>query len=779
MGEHVAVLRVLGRLAADLGAPADARISVRGWDSLPLQFSARASRSEPRQLAGGESELVWRALFAVPFAIVQRPGALFELTAAGGCALALPAPGIRGSGQQLQLTPAGDSSRAAGLALRQAVALATAVAVTATSTPALAVADGLTAVATTPVSHAHVTEARIDGLASFAAQRLRRNSAAAKAERSKSHRAASHRSKPHRAKSHRTKPRATRPSPSTSTATKSGPVTAPVLSGPANPNGANGSRANCAPTSSPALRRSELHRSNSATAPAASPAPDLPRSSSCTSHTAQPHGHGRMDGLAPGAASTGATSSAPSGQGGAQAGNSGGVPAGNSGGVPAGNSGGVPAGNSGGVPAGNSGGVPVGNSGGVPAGSGVTPPTTLSPKPVATTGPPRATRVHSEPRSARQLPVVVPRTVSGGAAARHSSGSGHSGPVTLSGTHTGTSAPVLVPSPPGFLGPKSWTGTVTNDPALSGALGDLSNLLSNGNNPPAFLIPIYMEAARRYHVPWEVLAGINSVESDFGRNLSTSSAGAIGWMQFEPSTWHQYGLAADGHSMPNPYDPRDAIFSAARYLAAAGAAQDVSRAIYAYNHAGWYVDMVLGRARSIAANVRPERQAISKRGVVSVFFSTHQRRHPTVRYRGGVMSHYDRLIAAANMVSAANFPYLYGGGHEQPARFGPFDCSGSVSYVMQQAGYKVPTTVSGDVPSWRFPAGPGRVTIFYNPTHTFMRIGNRYFGTSGFARGGTGGAGWFDTSQIPESYLANFSEVQVPRLGVNSFAPRHVKRHRA
>ena len=129
-----------------------------------------------------------------------------------------------------------------------------------------------------------------------------------------------------------------------------------------------------------------------------------------------------------------------------------------------------------------------------------------------------------------------------------------------------------------------------------------------------------------------------------------------------------------------------------------------------------------------------------------------------------MLSHFDRLIAAANMVSAANFPYLYGGGHEQPSLFGPFDCSGSVSYVMQQAGYKVPTTVSGDIPSWKFPAGPGRVTIFYNPSHTFMRIGNRYFGTSGFARPG-GGAGWFDVDKLPAGYLAQFREVHVPTPG--------------
>jgi hypothetical protein len=347
-------------------------------------------------------------------------------------------------------------------------------------------------------------------------------------------------------------------------------------------------------------------------------------------------------------------------------------------------------------------------------------------------------------------------------------------PVKLS-AHSSTpasSGSTLAPSP-GFTGPSSWTGTVTTNGALSGALSNLSNLLTNGNSPPRFLIPIYMQAAQRYRIPWSVLAAINAVESDYGRDLSTSSAGAIGWMQFEPSTWKEWGLAVDGHSVPNPYDPRDAIFSAARYLAAAGGANDIGRAVLAYNHADWYVSEVLARAQIIERNVDYERSTVSHRGVISVFFATAAPKHRAVRLSGGVMSRYDRLISAANMVSAANFPYLYGGGHEQPARFGPFDCSGSVSYIVQQAGYKVPTTVSGDIPIWKFPAGPGRVTIFYNPVHTYMRIGNRYFGTSGFARPG-GGAGWFDTNVLPASYLAEFSEVHLPHLGVNSFAPPHV-----
>jgi cell wall-associated NlpC family hydrolase len=394
---------------------------------------------------------------------------------------------------------------------------------------------------------------------------------------------------------------------------------------------------------------------------------------------------------------------------------------------------------------------------------------TLSPTP-----PPVLTGTHAQPNTHPQLPITIPSHDNGGGSL---GGLSKRPPVKLdSGAANGGSGLTLVPTAPGFLGPKAWTGTVTTNPALTGALGNLADLLANGNTPPRFLIPIYMEAGRRYHVPWQVLAAINAVESDFGRNLNTSSAGAIGWMQFEPSTWKQYGLAVDGHSVPNPYDPRDAIFSAARYLAAAGAAQDVSRAIFAYNHATWYVNMVLTRARAIAAGVHPYTQT-SKHGVVSAYFASWHG-HWRGRYKGGLLSHYDRLIAAANMVSAANFPYVYAGGHEQPARFEPFDCSGSVSYVVQQAGYKVPTTASGGIPNWKFPAGPGRVTIFYNPGHTFMRIGNRYFGTSGFARPG-GGAGWFNTGTIPASYLAGFNEVHVPRLGSNSFAPGKHHKHAA
>ena len=116
---------------------------------------------------------------------------------------------------------------------------------------------------------------------------------------------------------------------------------------------------------------------------------------------------------------------------------------------------------------------------------------------------------------------------------------------------------------------------------------------------PPFLLPVYQAAGIEYGVRWEVLAAINEIETDYGRNLNVSSAGALGWMQFMPATWRQYGVDANRDGLKDPFNPVDAIFAAARYLRAAGAETDIRKAIFAYNHADWYVDSVLMRARLI------------------------------------------------------------------------------------------------------------------------------------------------------------------------------------
>jgi Transglycosylase SLT domain/Peptidase family M23 len=115
---------------------------------------------------------------------------------------------------------------------------------------------------------------------------------------------------------------------------------------------------------------------------------------------------------------------------------------------------------------------------------------------------------------------------------------------------------------------------------------------------PPFLLPIYQACGTEYGIPWEVLASINKIESGFGTNMGPSSAGAIGWMQFLPSSWEAFGLDANGDGKKDPYNPVDAICAAAHYLKLGGGGQDLYSAIYSYNHADWYVQEVLGYARA-------------------------------------------------------------------------------------------------------------------------------------------------------------------------------------
>jgi hypothetical protein len=117
---------------------------------------------------------------------------------------------------------------------------------------------------------------------------------------------------------------------------------------------------------------------------------------------------------------------------------------------------------------------------------------------------------------------------------------------------------------------------------------------------PAHLLPLYQAAAAEYGLPWEVLAAINEVETHYGQDVGVSTAGAVGFMQFLPSTWERWGRDADGDRRRDPYNPADAIFSAARYLHAAGAARDLGGAIFAYNHSSAYVAQVVTRARELA-----------------------------------------------------------------------------------------------------------------------------------------------------------------------------------
>jgi Transglycosylase SLT domain len=219
-----------------------------------------------------------------------------------------------------------------------------------------------------------------------------------------------------------------------------------------------------------------------------------------------------------------------------------------------------------------------------PAATGTVPPTTA-------TGPGDVggiVKPKGQPKGQGLDSAAVPPTTTHAAA-------GASGQATLQDS-SGAIAPAPsqadgaapTPSAPGF----------TVAPSVPAPLG-VPNFFIDSFRIPPFLLPIYQAAGIQYSVPWQVLAAINEIETDYGRNLSVSSAGALGWMQFMPSSWAMYGVDANGDGVKDPYNPVDAIFAAARYLKAAGGDTDLSKAIFAYNHADWYVQSVLLRARVI------------------------------------------------------------------------------------------------------------------------------------------------------------------------------------
>jgi soluble lytic murein transglycosylase-like protein len=111
---------------------------------------------------------------------------------------------------------------------------------------------------------------------------------------------------------------------------------------------------------------------------------------------------------------------------------------------------------------------------------------------------------------------------------------------------------------------------------------------------------LYKASAAKYGFgpDWYILAAVGKVESNHGQAVGPSSAGAMGPMQFMPTTWETSGVDGDGDGVANVMDPEDAIPAAASYLADGGAPQDWYRALYSYNHADWYVKKVLAVAEA-------------------------------------------------------------------------------------------------------------------------------------------------------------------------------------
>jgi len=293
--------------------------------------------------------------------------------------------------------------------------------------------------------------------------------------------------------------------------------------------------------------------------------------------------------------------------------------------------------------------------------------------------------------------------------------------------------------------------------------------------PPTYL-HLYEAAAARYGLDWAILAGIGEVECNHGRDPDPSctregavnSAGAGGPMQFLASTWATYGVSAEGGGAPDRWNAADAIYGAANYLRASGAPGNYKAAIYAYNHASWYVTEVESwAARYRGPSTLPGSSSggleggggeggrgSSGEGPEGADLRLAGETDTPVRFIAGTQAELDptdghvALVPAGApatvqaMVVAGNelqgLPYGPGG-HPDPLGATEEDCSSTVSYVLYRSGVRPISEILADNPlaqdyvHWG-DAGSGRwVTIYATdaPTpHVFIVIAGLRLDTS-------------------------------------------------
>lgn len=258
--------------------------------------------------------------------------------------------------------------------------------------------------------------------------------------------------------------------------------------------------------------------------------------------------------------------------------------------------------------------------------------------------------------------------------------------------------------------------------------------------PPAY-VPWLARAATRYRLGprgFAVVAAVHEIESDFGRSTlpgvrsGTNFAGASGPGQFLAATWSAYGVDADGDGRRDVYSVPDSVFASANYLRASGAPGDWHGALFAYNHAEWYVQDVLEASRRFGTATLACRPAAS--GQLGALPS------------GAA----ERIAYVARWIESRRIPYCWGGGHgAEPGPSGGsycwdeagrqvsgsdakgLDCSGAVRWLLVLSGYPDPGALRSDALGAAYPSGPGRrVTIWSNPGHVFVTIDGRDWGTA-------------------------------------------------
>lgn len=243
---------------------------------------------------------------------------------------------------------------------------------------------------------------------------------------------------------------------------------------------------------------------------------------------------------------------------------------------------------------------------------------------------------------------------------------------------------------------------------VKGLFGNSSTQPSNEAlaDIPGDYLALYQAAAPACPgLDWSILASIGKIESDHGRsplagvaNGTENYAGARGPMQFLQPTFDgvvaRHPIPPGGQIPPSPWNKHDAIYAAAHYLCDSGAQKDVRKAIWAYNHADWYVNDVLAQAKKYG-------DAMTGTGDCNNIQAPN--------------------AAAAKAIAFAceqlGEPYVWGGNGETG-----WDCSGLVTAAYKVAGVVIPRTTQPEyeagplVPPGQ-PLMPGDLVFYGTPSN--------------------------------------------------------------
>ena len=240
-----------------------------------------------------------------------------------------------------------------------------------------------------------------------------------------------------------------------------------------------------------------------------------------------------------------------------------------------------------------------------------------------------------------------------------------------------------------------YTPTNTTGLVLPAPGGQRRASLTNPPTPiPDRIQALYMAAASRYQLPWTLLAGIGMEETNHGRNNTTSSAGAQGLMQFMPATFARYAVDGDGDGKTIITSDADSIYSAANYLVASGALHGpdgIRGALYAYNHALWYVNDVLYYAAAYSG------EDVTANPCVTLDTSANSGPVP-------LPGTGPAIVAVKAALAWIGTRYSWGGGNAHGPTAGiccspgghddrhivGFDCSGLVLYAYAKIGIHLP-----------------------------------------------------------------------------------------